>query len=180
MRVKTVFLMVGFCAMSALSSSAMAQLWAKNCAVDKCLDGTTGNVNGMVQVSECDKNKTAQQWHQNSPWGQGLQNAYEGFGNPCLDMNAETSVVTNQCDGWTQAQKWKFANNGHVGPLKNLYWPNGEATQCAVVENNDTVIAAECDGSRAQDWYWVNVGDDTSCPENGDSRMRLPTMKLPN
>jgi hypothetical protein len=178
MRLKTVFLMVGFCAMSALSSSAMAQLWAKNCAVNKCLDATTGDVNGMVQVSECATYKIAQQWHQKSPWSAGLQNAYEGFGKPCLDMNSETSVVTNACNKALQAQKWAFAVNGHVGPIQNGYWNNGN--QCAVVGDNDTVIAAECDGSRAQDWYWVNVGDDASCPENADSRMKLPTMKLPD
>jgi hypothetical protein len=177
MRLKTVFLMVGFSALSALSSSAMAQLWAKNCVTNMCLDGTTAQVNGRVQVSECVEYKLAQQWHQNSPWEKGLQNAYEGFGNPCLDMNAESAVATNTCANSLQAQKWTFADNGQVGPIQNGYWNNGK--QCAVVGDNNTVIAAKCDGSRAQDWYWVNVGDKASCPENPESRMKLPTMKLP-
>jgi len=177
MRLKTVFMMVGFCAMSALSSSAMAQLWAKNCATNICLDATTGAVNGMVQVSDCAEYKIAQQWHQNSPWGEGLQNAYEGFGKPCLDMNSETSVVTNACNKALQAQSWTFVANGQVGTLQNGYW--NEGNQCAVVGEDNTVIAAKCDGSIAQNWYWVNVGDDASCPEESRMKLPIPRMKLP-
>lgn len=173
---------VGFCAVSLFSSSAMAQLWAKNCATNQCLDATTGNTNGMVQVSDCDTSKMAQQWHQNSPSAERLENAYDGFEKPCLDMNAETSVVTNKCRE-LEAQKWTFADNGQVAPIQNQYW--NEGNQCVEVEAvSNTVTAAKCNKEESQNWYWVNVGDNTPCPIV-EPRMKLPKtveeqkMKLP-
>jgi hypothetical protein len=179
MHLKKLVPIVGFCAVSLFSSSAMAQLWAKNCATNQCLDATTKATNGMVQVSDCDTSKIAQQWHQNSPWTKRLQNAYEGFGKPCLDMNAETSVVTNRCNKGLRSQKWTFADNGQVAPIQNQYWNKGN-TGCIVVGQDGKVTAAKCNGDKSQDWYWVNVGDNTPCPGTmGNSRMKLPTMKLP-
>jgi len=186
MHLKKLVPIVGFCTVSLFSSSAMAQLWAKNCATNQCLDATTGNTNGMVQVSDCDTSKIAQQWHQNSPQTERLQNAYEGFGKPCLDMNSETSVVTNKCNKELKAQKWAFADNGQVAPIQNQYWDKGN--QCAVVGSDGKIVtAAKCNGEKSQDWYWVNVGDKTPCPSaTGDSKMKLPKtvteeqkMKLP-
>ena len=181
---KLVVPIVGLCAISGFSSPATAQLWAKNCVTNQCLDATTADPNGPVQVSDCDTSKKAQQWHQNSPGTKRLQNAYEGFGKPCLDMNAETSVVTNKCQKWLNAQKWAFADNGQVGPIKNKYWG-----KCLVVGDNNTVTVETCnDKSRPQAWYWVNVGDESPCPgETEDSRTKLPpqvqpipTMKQPS
>ena len=175
MHLKKLVPIVGFCTFSLLSGSAMAQLWAKNCATNQCLDATTGNTNGMVQVSDCDTSKIAQQWHQNSPQAERLQNAYEGFGKPCLDMNAETSVVTNKCNEALGAQKWTFAENGQVGPIQNQYW--NEGSQCAEADGK-TVTAAKCNKEESQNWYWVNVGDKAPCP-TVESRMKLPQQAQP-
>ena len=176
---KLVIPIVGFCAVSGFSSSAMAQLWAKNCVANQCLDATTADPNGKVQVSDCDTSKKTQQWHQNSPWMERLQNAHF---ETCLDMISATSVVTNKCNKAYRAQKWAFAENGQVGPIQNQYWKDGKGDQCLVVADGGAVTAEPCnDKSLLQAWYWVNVSDDSPCPVTEDSRMKLPkpTMKLP-
>jgi hypothetical protein len=163
MRLKKLVPMVGFCAVSFLSSSAMAELWAVNCAKQQCLDATTGNINGMVQVSDCTKSKKAQGWDahaldQASPI-LNAYDAYEGFGKPCLDIYVkgdptQNRVVTNRCNSLLQAQLWNFALNGQVGPIDNYY-----TQQCLTVANDSTVTATECNGDPSQRWKWVNVGD---------------------
>jgi hypothetical protein len=160
MRLKKFVPMVGFCAFSLLSSSAMAQLWAVNCEKNQCLDATTQNSNGKVQVSNCDPKKIGQQWFaeasvQPSP----IQNAYEGFGKPCLDMTVKNQVVTNACQSYLKAQLWYFAPNGSADTIENGYFRG----QCLTVKDDSTVTSASC--NQSQRWAWVNVGDDSpNCP----------------
>jgi hypothetical protein len=160
MRLKKVVPIVGFCAVSFISSSAMAELWAVNCAKQQCLDATTGNPNGKVQVSDCTKSKKAQGWDaQASEKPSLIPNAYKGFGKPCLDIYVkgdptQNRVVTNRCNSRLQAQLWNFAPNGQVGPIDNYY-----TQQCLTVASDSTVIPTECNGEPSQRWKWVNVGD---------------------
>lgn len=184
MQVNKLVTMAGFCAISLFSSSAMAQLWVKNCATNQCLDATTDAPNGRVQVSDCDTSKKAQQWYATSGIVPSpIQNAYEGFDKPCLDMSEAAvggfQAITNSCDKTKQAQNWYFAKNGHEGPIENGYFSG----QCLTVADDGTVTPAGCNGERLQRWLWVNVGDETICPQTatGEGKMKLPkpTMKLP-
>ena len=158
MRLFTLVSIVGFCTVPLLSSSAMAQLWAVNCEKQQCLDATVGTPNGHVQVSDCDTKKLAQQWHADGEKRpRNIQNAYEGFGKPCLDMTSKFQVVTNTCNSNLKAQDWFFAQNGQVGTIANAFFVG----KCLTVAKDDTVESVDC--SKAviplQNWKWVNVGD---------------------
>ena len=180
MRLKKLVPMVGFCAVSCFSSSVIAQLWVKNCATNQCLDATTADPNGKVQVSECNTNLKAQEWYANrgllpSP----ISNAY--FEQQCLDMHEAVvggfEAVTNPCDDTKHAQNWHFVPNGYDGPIENGYYSG----QCLTVANDGAVTPAGCNGERSQRWYWVNVGDDIICPQTatGEGRMKLPKQTQP-
>ena len=150
MRVNKLVTMAGFCAISLFSSSAMAQLWVKNCATNQCLDATTADPNGKVQVSDCDTSKKAQQWDANrgilpSP----IRNAY--FEQQCLDMHETVDgfeVVTNSCNG-QQNQNWHFVPNGYEGPIENAKFLG----QCLTVADDGTVTPAGCNGES----MWVTT-----------------------
>jgi hypothetical protein len=170
MRINKLVPIVGFCAVSLLSSSAIAtELWAISCGdkTQQCLDATTDGVNGKVQVSQCDVSKSAQKWRQNQPFSGGIENGYAGFGKPCLDMNYSDSVVTNSCEDDKQAQHWTFGAWRVRSEIRNAYWGTGDGTsapRCIQVDGT-TVTAAVCNRQDNQMWYWVPKGETDSCPK---------------
>jgi hypothetical protein len=165
MRLLKLVPIVGFGAVSLLSSSAMAQtqLWAINCDTQQCLDATTDGVNGSVQVSKCDRSKQAESWVQNQPFPGRIENGY--FNKRCLDMNTNTSVVTNVCSGDKQAQQWTFGAWRVKSEIRNGYWGTGDGTSAprCVQVTNGVVNAAECNGQNNQMWYWVPKGETSTC-----------------
>jgi hypothetical protein len=179
MRLKKLVPIVGFCTVSVLSSSAMAQLWVKNCAVDKCLDAMTVDTNGKVQVSDCTTSKKAQQWYVNGILPSPIRNAH--FERQCLGMQEVVvggfEVVINDCKDESKARKWNFALNGHQAPIENDYFSG----QCLTVANDGTVTPMGCNGDLSQRWYWLNVGDNNPCPADAVIKLRIgQTAELPN
>ena len=147
--------MVGFCAISLLSSSALAdmhELWVVNSATQKCMDATTKDDYGRVQVTECDINLKAEQWVVNQPQKRNIQNAYDGFGNPCLDMAGKTfQVMTKKCDPKLGAQRWYFPPKGEENLIVNSHFK-----KCLTVTEDNTVVSVICNPKdRSQFWKLV-------------------------
>jgi hypothetical protein len=172
MRLKKLVPMVGFCAVSFLSSSAMGEaLWAYHCETQKCLDGTADIVPSKdnaykVQVSTCD-NRQAEKWIQGKPSQFNLKNEYwstKKGKDQCLDMLNKTTIVYKLCNPNYQAQTWGYGQEGEVRDIRNNYWPTGYGGQClTVAADNQTVIGEHCgyaDGlyPSRQKWKWVSVG----------------------
>jgi hypothetical protein len=183
MHLKKLVPIVGFCAVSVLSSLAMADAHVReiiNCATQLCM-GTTAN--GTVLVSKCRKDKRAdravQWWHIDVPKPGFIQNAYEEFGEPCLSMRsgiAGYDVLTTDCKPPSMTQKWTFGELGEAAePIKNVKFG-----QCLTVTNGKTVEAAKCGKEDLyQTWGIVLVGKKPDCPRMEDSRMKLPQQAQP-
>ena len=130
-----------------------------NCESNLCLDA---RADGTVQVSSCSANNPElrnQQWDANTPSAQNIQN--RGIGQ-CLDINADDNTVrTNGCEGWKDAQKWNFVQDWNPNPISNQY-----TNQCLQGGKDLSLVeAAKCNGSLAQRWKWVSVGDTApGCP----------------
>lgn len=159
---------IGFATISFLSNSVIAQtqqLWAINCQAQQCLDATTADTNGTVQVSQCDESKQAQNWTQNQPFPGHIQNGY--FGHSCLDMNTKTSAVTNECNKDLIAQRWTFGAWKIKSEIRNAYWGIEDGTNtphCLQVQDGE-INSAPCNGQNNQMWYWIPKGETSACPE---------------
>lgn len=146
---------IGFCAVSLLPASAIAQRWVVNCESNLCMDATQEAAGGMVQVSTCDKEKVGQQWDDlGAEMPKQIKNRWN---QKCLDLNVdEDKIQTNDCNNDFKAQSWHFTPTG--GLIKNAF----KEEKCLVAENKDltAVSPAECDPkAQSQLWKLVNVGD---------------------
>jgi hypothetical protein len=166
MRFKKLVPIVGVCAVSFLSSSAMAAgLWAVNCAQQQmCLDARTDN--RQAQVSRCDYsgNTQAQKWIQNEPTGGNIKNAFNINGQEqCLDMsdpvNGRSNVYVSDCSNGGDAQGWIFQVQDNAGEIKNKWQPthtsDTSGNYCLEAQEYN-VVGISCNGENSQKWYWVD------------------------
>jgi hypothetical protein len=152
---------VAFSAVCSIPASVMAQQWIVRCdspsPTPLCLDATTNQPSGRMQLSECDKTKTYQQWDANKPKSENIQN--RGMNN-CVDIYVysdpdDNEVVTNKCDSSLEAQEWSFEQtNPNGAPIQNEYtgqYLGGLAVNHATVEPVPYTTAPK--------WRFANVGD---------------------
>jgi hypothetical protein len=141
----------------------MAQQWIVRCdspgpTAPLCLDATTDQSGGRVQVSECGKTKTYQQWDtKNEPFIP-VQIKNRGMGN-CVDINvysnpADNKVVTNPCQSYLQAQQWIFKQQEGGTTLLNSY-----TGQCLGGDPIAIHTAEPVGCGSAPKWRFANVGD---------------------
>jgi hypothetical protein len=186
MRLKTLVPMVGFCAVSVLSSSAIAdqhEWWAVNCATNKCLQATAKA--GKVTVSDCVLNEETQQWLLTDRPDEALsgdpkplapdtrENLTNGFiksfefpDGQCLAMK-HRQVITRSCEN--RPQEWIFPPLRGSGPPSRVNQIK-IGNQCLAVEGNELSVVdcaiTNCPkgetGIAKQCWFWVNVG--AACP----------------
>ncbi len=134
---------VGFCAISFLPVSAVADKHAKriiNAESNQCLDATSEG--GFVQQSKCDKSKKAQLWVIK---GDKIINGY--WQNQCLDIYVVdgypllNTVQTSACGDWKKAQQWEIEKWGEI--------QNDYTGQCLAAPGNrelGPVKALRCKG----------------------------------
>jgi hypothetical protein len=200
MRLKTLVPMVGFCAVSFLSSSAIAdqhEWWAVNCATNKCLQVTK---KGKVIVSECKLGllNQAQDWLvTNDPLEpvdgppsippDMRENLQKGFiksffgpsGQQCLAMKG-SDVITIFCQ--KGPPEWRFP------PLRGMGKPSELpgirvnqikiGNQCLAVEGDDDKLSvAKCvktNGGKEETGVasqcWFWVNVGNACPSCQESK----------
>ncbi|RKZ50138.1 MAG: hypothetical protein DRR16_15320 [Candidatus Parabeggiatoa sp. nov. 3] len=173
MRLLKMLPIVGLCAASFMSASAVAdhhgveiniaaQPLVKiiNAKSGLCLDATSEG--GFVQQSKCDKKLQAQSW---TIKGDRIVNGY--WTNECLDIYVIkagkkklpwlNTVQTDACEGWKKAQTWVIpkGEKEKKGLLKNKY-----TGQCLVAPGNrplGPVKARECKPVHAGFAVWKIV-----------------------
>jgi hypothetical protein len=182
MRLKILVPIVGFCAVSVLSSSAMAnqhEWWAVNCQQNNlCLQATT---KGYVIVGKCNLDNRSQEWEvlpsgENPPprekATEGGIASFSSGNKPCLEMTKTGKVITAaspdatklSCDG--EAQQWEFPAllpeklPKVVGKIFNT-----QQNLCLTVTKKGRVVGTKCENENPapQCWYWVNVGSKGFC-----------------
>lgn len=180
MRLLKVVPLVGFSAVSFLSSPAMCENngtyraagWGTN---NQCLEVTA--VNGVVTVNLnlCSSTNTSQNLNWNgggSDSGDGnypgnLQSGGQTTSGYCLDMNNVSTVAmnpcqTSQCPGPACAQGWVWPGPDERGVITNKYtgWSNGQSN-CLIADGTrqgNGVSAAPCNPSDPmQQWGWYSA-----------------------
>lgn len=200
MRLKNLVPIVGFCAVSFLSSSAIAhqhEWWAANCKTKLCLQATE---KGQVIVSECklgletqlqewevaaakipiSQNKTLP--NENLPIENLTSGYIKSFGisGQCLTMTKGVQVVTRDCEKNDKNQIWSFP------PLRGMGEPSERpgirvkqirmGHFCLEVKD-DKLSVAKCktDGA-SQSWFWINVGN--ACPSCKLEKPKYPSCSF--
>jgi hypothetical protein len=157
MRLKKLVPMVGFCAVSVLSSSAIAdqhEWWAVNCATDKCLLIDAGK----VIVSECKLGMPAQQWLVTNDPREGLNGMPPAL--PPITPDIREKLTS--------------------GFIKSFEFPKKDEGQCLAMKHRQ-VITRSCE-NRPQEWIFppLRGADDppTSRPGNRVNQIKIGNQCL--
>jgi hypothetical protein len=123
MRLFKIVPIVGFCAVSFLSVSAIADNHIQqivNLESKMCVDATSEE--GFAQQSLCNPALKGQQWEYqddkfvNQNWPTQCLDIYVVKDKTLPDLN---TVQTSKCEGWKEAQKWTIDNKSRL--IKNHY-----------------------------------------------------------